>query len=109
MSRKNKSYRGNIVYSTNPDMVEEETVEQETLPPESQRLKIKLDTKHRKGKVVTLVEGFTGTKSDLATLGKVLKSHCGTGGSAKDGIILIQGDVREKVRGFLEKQGYKVK
>ncbi len=109
MSRKNKSYKGNIVYSTDPDRVEEEIEEQETLLPGEQKLKIRLDTKHRKGKTVTLVDGFTGTKSDLEGLGKKLKSHCGTGGSAKDGIILIQGDVREKVKIFLEKEGYRVR
>jgi translation initiation factor 1 len=58
---------------------------------------------------VTVVLGFVGTEEDLVQLGKDLKSHCGTGGSAKDGKIIVQGDHREKVRQWLQKKGYKTK
>lgn len=106
--KKNKPGNFGIVYSTDPDFkpFEDENEEQETLPPAQQRLKIRLETKHRGGKTVTLVDGFTGNSNDLEILGKKLKTHCGTGGSVKDGIIIIQGDQREKIKGYLVKNGY---
>ena len=109
MNKKNKSDKLGFVYSTDPNFQfqnEEERVEQ-TLPPQQQKLKIRLDTKHRGGKAVTLVEGFRGTEDDLETLGKSMKNFCGTGGAAKDKEIIIQGDQREKVLQWLLKNGYK--
>ena len=69
-------------------------------------MKVRLDTKHRSGKAVTLVEGFAGTVSDLEDLGRKLKTYCGTGGSVKDGVIIIQGDQRDKITQWLLKNGY---
>ena len=83
--------RLNIVYSTNPNFqyeTEEEEV-QATLPPGQQRLRVQLDRKNRGGKVVTLITGFTGTEEDLKDLGKLLKTKCGVGGSAKGGEIIV--------------------
>ena len=109
MSKK-KFDAGGLVYSTDPNFsVEEEQEEQETLSISEQKLKVKLDTKQRAGKVVTLVEGFIGSLSDLENLGKQLKTKCGTGGSAKDGQIIIQGDYKIKVIENLQKMGYSVK
>lgn len=107
MSRKKPDNNG-IVYSTNPDFRpdHEEPMAQDTLPPKQQKLKIRLDTKQRAGKAVTLVEGFAGLDADLEELGKKLKTTCGTGGSVKDGMIIIQGDQREKVLQWLMKNGY---
>lgn len=108
MSKKNKPDTRGFVYSTNPDFkFEEEQNNSETLAPDQQKLKIKLDTKHRAGKAVTLIEGFIGKDDDLQELGKKLKTFCGTGGSAKDGEIIIQGDQRDKVMQWLMKNGYK--
>jgi translation initiation factor 1 len=108
MSKKNKPDIRGFVYSTDPAFsFEEEQAATETLPPAQQKLKIRLDTKHRAGKAVTLVTGFIGTEDDLQDLGKKLKSFCGTGGSAKDGEIIVQGDQREKVLQWLVKNGYK--
>lgn len=109
MSKKNKSDKHGFVYSTDPDFQFQSEEEQtaETLPPPQQKLKVRLDTKRRAGKAVTLVEGFKGTEDDLQTLGKALKNFCGTGGSAKDGEIIIQGDQRDKVLQWLHKSGYK--
>jgi translation initiation factor 1 len=110
MSKKNKSDEPAYVYSTDPAFrLQEEDAAEETLPPGKQQLRIRLETKHRAGKAVTIVDGFTGRESDLAELGKKLKTFCGTGGSAKNGEIIIQGDLREKVKQWLVKQGYKVK
>jgi translation initiation factor 1 len=107
MSKKNKPDNRGFVYSTDPAFSFEEDKENiDTLPAAQQKLKVKLDTKHRAGKAVTLVEGFVGQEQDLEDLGKKLKSFCGTGGSAKDGEIIVQGDQREKVLQWLLKNGY---
>lgn len=100
--------RLNIVYSTNPNFHYETETEQEEspLPPSQQRLRVSLDRKNRSGKVVTLVTGFVGTDDDLKELGKMLKSKCGVGGSAKDGEIIVQGDFKQKVAELLLKAGY---
>lgn len=100
-----------MVYSTNPDFeydYDQET-EEETLPPNQQDLRVMLDRKNRKGKAATLVTGFVGTEDDLKDLGKMLKTKCGVGGSAKDGEIIIQGDLRDKVLELLKNAGYKAK
>jgi len=108
MSKKNKTDNRGFVYSTDPDFKFEEDPDNiGTLLPTQQKLRIKLDTKHRAGKAVTLIEAFIGKEEDLEELGKKLKSFCGTGGSAKDGEIIIQGDQREKVMNWLVKEGYK--
>ena len=86
-----------IVYSTDPDFKsEQEAEEQHHFTCSEQLLNVRLDTRHRGGKMVTLVEGFSGTEADLEQLGKQLKSYCGTGGSVKNNEIIIQGDNREK-------------
>jgi translation initiation factor 1 len=101
--------RLNIVYSTNPDFKfeeKEDTAEMVTLPKEKQSLRILLDKRNRGGKKVTLITGFVGAESDLQILGKLLKTKCGVGGSAKDGEIIIQGDFRDKLYDLLLKEGY---
>lgn len=104
-----KKKRVDVVYSTNQDYSfdYEDDEEQETLPESEQSLYVSIDRKQRKGKSVTLVEGFIGSDDDLKALGKLLKSKCGVGGSAKDGEIIIQGEDKEKVYELLLKEGYK--
>lgn len=107
MSKKNKPDARGFVFSTDPNFsFEENNDAAETLPAAQQKLRIRLETKQRAGKAVTLVTGFTGTGDDLSNLGKQLKNHCGTGGSAKDGEIIVQGDQRDKVLQWLLKNGY---
>lgn len=100
-----------VVYSTNQEFEYDGdgNGEQETLPSGQQKLYISLDKKNRKGKAVTLVEGFSGSVEDLKNLGKELKSKCGSGGTAKDGEIIIQGDFRDRVYTMLKDKGYGVK
>jgi len=108
MNKKNKVDNRGFVYSTDPNFrFEEEQNDKETLAPEQQKLRVRLDTKHRAGKSVTLVEGFSGNTNDLEDLGKKIKSYCGTGGSVKDGLIIIQGDQREKILQYLIKNRFK--
>ena len=100
-----------MVYSTNPDFEysTNEEPEQATLAPSQQNLRVWLDRKQRGGKQVTLVKGFVGSEEDLAELGRMLKSRCGVGGSAKDGEIIIQGDFRDRIVDILTREGYKAK
>jgi len=113
MSKKDNDWKKRLgmVYSTNPDYQYEQEGEgkQATLPPEQQDLRVKLEKKGRKGKIVTLITGFKGDEEDLQELGKLLKKQCGTGGSAKEGEIILQGDVRDTVLKILTKEGYPAK
>ena len=106
----NKKSRNGIVYSTKPDFqYEQEGQVRESLPAAQQQLYVWIDSKGRKGKTVSLVRGFIGADKDLEVLARELKAHCGTGGTVKNGEIIIQGEFREKILRFLSGKGYKVK
>ncbi len=111
MSNNDWKARLGVVYSTNPDFKydtqEDEVVE--TLPPSKQKLRIALDKRNRGGKQVTVVSDFIGSEEQLKELGKKLKTKCGVGGSVKDGVIVIQGDLRQKVADILTAEGYKAR
>lgn len=100
-----------MVYSTDPDYEYQraESDERETLPAAKQRLRVALDKRNRGGKKVTIVADFVGTDDDLQALGKTLRTKCGVGGSAKEGEIIVQGDLRDKVVGLLIEMGYKAR
>lgn len=100
-----------IVYSTDPDFKYRTVSKEEEATPEPsrQRLVVRIDRRQRAGKQVTLVEGFKGTSDDLATLARTLKTKCGVGGTAKDGEITVQGDLRDKVVEILQNLGYNAK
>lgn len=108
MGKKNKKKRVGVVYSTNPnfDYDYKQPEEQEEVPANQQRLRVLLDRKQRGGKEVTLVTGFRGPTDRLKEIGKLLKTRCGVGGSAKDGEILVQGDHRDRVVELLRGEGF---
>lgn len=111
-SKKSKSLSdlGGLVFSTNPNALSSQEEEPEPTPePAKQDLRVWLEKNHRGGKVATVIKGFVGTEADLEELGKKLKTKCGTGGSAKEGEIIIQGDQRDKIVAFLTQWGYKSK
>ena len=112
MAKQKKQRFEGIVYSTANDFDYVESTpsgEVSTLPNKQQRLKVLLDKKARKGKIVTIVEGFVGKDDDLNDLAKELKQKCGVGGSSKDGVILIQGDFKNRIFEILKDSGYGVK
>jgi translation initiation factor 1 len=111
MKKNDWKKRDGVVYSTNSDFQFQYQASESagTIPPAQQNLKVFLDRSLRAGKQVTIVSGFAGPGPDLEALTKLLKTKCGVGGSSKDGDILIQGDVREKVIAILIKEGYKAK
>jgi len=104
MAKKNIS--SGVVYSTDKNFkFAEEKQPDIQLSPAGQKLKVRLDKRHRGGKAVTIVEGYVG--NDIEETAKKLKVFCGTGGSVKEGQIIVQGDNREKVIQWLLKNGFK--
>lgn len=103
-----RSKRTGVVYSTNPDFTHKEDSAEEipTLPKNQQRLRLAMERAGRGGKTVTIVRGFTGTETDLQSLGKMLKQRCGVGGSVKNGEIIIQGDHHPRILEILRQEGY---
>ena len=108
MAKKKKNKIG-VMYSTNSNFEYEYESDEETLDINDQKLEVWIDKKNRGGKIATIVKGFVGQENDLKDLGKLLKSACGVGGSAKNGEIIIQGNVRDKVMELLQKKGYQCK
>jgi len=107
MAKKKLFNKGGIVYSTASDFnFPEEKKWDESLPKNEQLLKIKLDKKHRAGKIVTIVDGFAMKEEEIENVAKQLKKFCGSGGSAKNNEIIIQGDHKDKILQWLVKNGY---
>lgn len=100
-----KQSPGGLVFSTDPSYQPPAQEESVALPPTQQKLRLRLEK--RNGKPTTVVAGFIGPDANLEDLGKKLKSKAGTGGSAKEGLIIIQGDVREKCVAWLKEWGFK--
>ncbi|MFM2375676.1 MAG: hypothetical protein RLZZ165_773 [Bacteroidota bacterium] len=114
MAQRKNSIRdfGGLVYSTDPDFKKSAPQGGKsggtTLPPGQQSLRIHL-IRNKGNKVTTVIREFVGKEADLEELGRKLKQACGTGGTVKEGEILIQGDKRKEVGMRLEKEGYKYK
>jgi translation initiation factor 1 len=112
MSKKVNNFHdlGGFVFSTNKDFeFDNESNVEETVANNQQRLEAHLDKKNRGGKVATIIKGFQGNEEDLKTLGKMLKTKCGVGGSVKDNEIIIQGNFRDKIMEILKSEGYSIK
>ncbi len=107
MARKKQKERidtGNgLVYSTNADV--QKSIDA-SAPANEQKLRVRLEKNGRGGKMVSLIYGFDGNDKDLKSLEKKIKSQCGTGGSSKNGEIIIQGDHVDKIVDLLKKEGY---
>lgn len=100
---------GGFVFSTNTNFEFESEEQEDTLAPEKQFLEAHFSNKGRGGKTVTVITGFVGLEEDLKSLGKLLKTKCGVGGSIKDNEIIIQGNYRDKIMEILKKEGYNIK
>lgn len=100
---------GGFVFSTDNSFEFDKKQNEETIAPSKQFLEAHFSNKGRAGKTVTVISGFIGNKSDLKSLGKLLKTKCGVGGSIKDNEIIIQGNYRDKIMVILKKEGYNIK
>jgi translation initiation factor 1 len=107
---KHRDDKPRVVFSTNPDFKPEaeDTNDAETLQPNQQTLYIALE-RLKGGKIATVISNFIGKDDDLESLGKQLKTKCGVGGTVKDGLIIIQGEQRDKVIALLSTLGFKTK
>ena len=92
-----------------PDHIEQDFEIPEEKFEQKNPLVCKYEKKGRNGKPVTLIEGFEGNDNALKEISKNIKTTLGIGGSVKDGIIIIQGDNRDKVMKILQEMGYKTK
>ena len=97
-----------VVFSTNPDFNYTTDVDDEldTMPANLQKLRVMVERKGQGGKTVTIIKGFKGKIEDLKKLEKMLKTKSGVGGSSKDGDIILQGDIKDKVIYILKGLGY---
>lgn len=104
------SKNSRLVYSTETGRIRPSKPDSKSTPVVNDGVvRIRRETKGRKGKGVTTVTGLPLGAEQLKSVAKTLKKQCGTGGSVKDGVIEIQGDQREFIKKELEKQGFKVK
>ena len=92
-----------------PDHVEQDFQMPEEQHQQREPLICKYEKKGRNGKPVTLIEGFEGSEEELKNISKKIKTTLGIGGSEKDGVIIIQGDNRDKIMKILSDMGYKTK
>ena len=112
---KSANSNGGLVYSTEagrmcPDCrlsVAQCVCKKSVAPPTDGVVRLFFETKGRGGKGVTVVRGLGLAEPELAALGKKLKAACGVGGTAKDGVVELQGDHRDRVMALLQAQGFK--
>ena len=107
MAKSNKNIGGGFVFSTDPNFrfQSDEPEEDNVIAPEKQALRIWLQ-RIKGNKEATIIKGYIGSDSDLEDMAKTLKNKCATGGNAKDGEIILQGDHRDKVLKYLLDKGF---
>tara|TARA_B100000925_G_C21972866_1_gene458725 strand:- start:197 stop:511 length:315 start_codon:yes stop_codon:yes gene_type:complete len=99
----------NLIYSTNENINKKSNKKsKEILKNNEQNLLVYTD-RHKGNKISVRIEGFVGSDEDLKNLTKTIKMKCGVGGTCKNHIIIVQGNIREKVVELLDKIGYKYK
>lgn len=98
-----------LVYSTDIGRIKSTAEPESNAPKGDGIVRIKRQTKGKKGKGVSIIEGLDLPSEELKQLCSQLKKMCGCGGSVKGHLIEIQGDARDKIKDYLEKQGMKVK
>ncbi len=98
-----------LVYSTDTGRIKPKEETPTRAPASDGIVRLHRETKGRKGKGVTIITGLDLTEQELKALASKLKQFCGTGGSAKDGRIEIQGEQRDKLKPHLESLGFTVK
>jgi translation initiation factor 1 len=112
-----KRSEGGLVYSTDHGRMcptcrqaQESCICKAALVPKGDgNVKVSRETKGRGGKAVTVVKGLPLDAESLAALGKRLRTACGSGGTAKDGVLEVQGDHAERVVAWLVAEGFKAK
>jgi translation initiation factor 1 len=99
----------NLVYSTDVGRINATSAKPQRQASKDGIVRIRRETKGRKGKGVTVIDGIDMSVEELKKLCTELKKMCGTGGAVKQGLIEIQGDNRDKIKTKLEAQGMQVK
>ncbi|MFT5277482.1 MAG: translation initiation factor 1 [Glaciecola sp.] len=98
-----------LVYSTDTGRIKAQSVNQNSAPKGDGIVRIRKETKGRKGKGMSIIDGLEMNEAGLKALCKELKKQCGCGGAVKGFSIEIQGDVRDKLKLILEAKGMRVK
>lgn len=98
----------NIIFSTDPDFKKQKASSQKSVGTSSQNLRIHLDRRGG-GKIVTIIRGYNGPPKQLLNLCSTLKKKFSIGGTVKDGTILLQGNIRDKLIKYLINEGYNAK
>lgn len=98
-----------LVYSTDTGRIKNQNVASQTAPKGDGIVRIRKETKGRKGKGMSIIDGLDMNDAELKSLCKELKKQCGCGGAVKGFSIEIQGDIRDKLKQILEAKGKRVK
>jgi translation initiation factor 1 len=98
-----------LVYSTDTGRIKHQSVNNTNAPKGDGIVRIRKETKGRKGKGMSIIDGLEMNEVELKALCKELKKQCGCGGAVKGFSIEIQGDIRDKLKQILETQGRRVK